>query len=129
MYYRITISDIVHLLTHRILIRFIYTAGPFAFSVAATIRISHLLALNSPESAKSASLISLLYSFVIMSICAAVFYYLSALVAMYCTNDVDVQNRMNQLSYLAAGFQVAYGMQGSAQGVLRALGLQRELAM
>ena len=54
------------------------------------------------------------------------FYVFYALGYIF-TNNEDITNRLRTLAPYNAGFQVAYGVYGSAQGVLRATSHQLDL--
>ena len=64
----------------------------------------------------------------IMGLCGYLVYAMSSSLGWLFSPDDAVQYRVTLLAPIVAGFQVAYGVQGCAQGALRAVGKQAELA-
>ena len=65
---------------------------------------------------------------VVMALCGYLVYALGSTVGWLFSPDDAVQYRVALLAPIVAGFQLAYGLQGCAQGPLRAVGKQAELA-
>ena len=101
---------------------------PFALGTAVSVRIGQLLGERKPRTACLSARITLFAGFLLMGLCGTAVYYLSPLVGKLFTSDADIQYRVDQLAPVLACFQVAYSVVGCAQGVLRGLGRQAELA-
>ena len=117
-----------------IICNFTYTAIPFAISTAATLRISNILGLEHTVSEISvvyrsytSAVISLFFCFGIMALLSYTMYTLSGTIANIFTNDEWIIGRIVSLAPLLSGFLAAYGLQGCAQGILRATGRQLTL--
>ncbi len=117
-----------------IICNFTYTAIPFAISTAATLRISNILGLEHTISdisvvyrSYTSAVISLFFCFGIMAVVSYTMYTLSGTIATIFTNDEWVIGRIVTLAPLLSGFLAAYGLQGCAQGILRATGRQSTL--
>jgi multidrug resistance protein, MATE family len=101
---------------------------PFAISTATTVRIGHLLGAKRADKAALSARITIFTGFFIMGLCAGLVYLFGEYLAYVFCTDEDVLYRVQLLAPVVAGFQVAFGLQGCAQGVLRAIGRQAELA-
>jgi multidrug resistance protein, MATE family len=101
---------------------------PFALSTATTVRMGHLLGAQRAESALKSARVSIAAGFLIMGVTAGSVYLFGEYLAYIFSTDPDVIYRVQLLAPIVAGFQVVFGLQGCAQGVLRATGRQAELA-
>jgi len=117
-----------------IICNFTYTAVPFAISTAATLRISNILGLkhalleiNVVYRSYASAVISLFFCFGLMAILSYVMYTFTGTIANIFTDDEWVLGRVVTLAPLISGFLAAYGLQGCAQGILRATGRQLTL--
>lgn len=117
-----------------IICNFTYTAVPFAISTAATLRISNILGVDHAVSEIStinrsytSAVISLFFCFGLMAVLSYTMYTLSGTIANIFTNDEWIIKRVITLAPLLSGFLAAYGLQGCAQGILRATGRQLTL--
>ena len=107
----------------------VYMSVPFALSTASTYRIGYLLGGQRSEAAAISANITMVAGVLIMGLCGYFVYLLSGVLGwMVSPNDDAVQYRVTLLAPMVAGFQLAYGVQGCAQGALRAMGKQAELA-
>ena len=107
----------------------VYMSIPFALSTASTYRIGYLLGGQRSEAAAMSANITMVAGVLIMGLCGYIVYLLSGVLGwMVSPNDDAVQYRVTLLAPMVAGFQLAYGVQGCAQGALRAMGKQAELA-
>ena len=107
----------------------VYMSIPFALSTASTYRIGYLLGGQRSEAAAISANITMVAGVLIMGLCGYVVYLLGGVLGWIVSpNDDAVQYRVTLLAPIVAGFQLAYGMQGCAQGALRAMGKQAELA-
>ena len=121
----------VPLATHEVmamLSTFVYTALPLALSVAATVRVGHLLAAQRVAQARFSTLLCLAASCVAVAVSAALVYYTPTTLGSVFTDDEDVLYRLKRVAPILAGFQAAYGLQGVLQGPLRAMGKQGSIA-
>ena len=127
----------VCLATHEIMASFsmfVFLSLPFAVSVAATLRVSHLLAtrplgpLSSAYHARASCMICLALSAVPLAASGALVYYVPQQLGALFTGDQDIINRLGLLAPTLAGFQICYGLQGVCQGILRGMGRQLEVA-
>lgn len=96
-------------------------------SVAATVQISRLLAKKRHRKARLAAYLCLLEGSALMAVAAAVMYVLRDHVGYLFTSNQDILSRLRTMAPYNAGFQVAYGVYGSAQGVLRATSHQIDI--
>ncbi len=101
---------------------------PFAISVAATIRINKLLAVNNHSAARMAAYLSLLEGVLLMSLAALAVYYFASYVGYIFVSDGDVATRVEDLALWAAVFQIGFGVQAACVGVLRATSHQMDIA-
>lgn len=121
----------IPLATHEVMAMFsmfVFLSLPFAIAIAATIRISHLLAEQNTSRAKGSAVLCLLMSFGVVCLCGVLVYYTPETLGSIFTDDPDIIYRLRRISPILAGFQVVYGIQGVAQGVLRAMGKQLQVA-
>lgn len=90
-------------------------------------QISRLLAKKRHRKARLAAYLCLLEGSLLMALAAGITYLLRDYVGYIFTNNEDILNRLRTLAPYNAGFQVAYGVYGSAQGVLRATSHQIDI--
>ena len=109
--------------------RFAYFSVPFALSTASTIRIGTLLGSQMPSKAAASAAMTITSGALIMGGCGVAVLFASDKLGRIFTSDDDVIARIVSLATIVSGFQVAYGVQGCIQGVLRGLGRQGEIAM
>lgn len=69
----------------------------------------------------------LLEGTVLMMAAAGLMYFLKDYSGYIFTNNEDIINRLKGMAPYNAGFQVAYGVYGAAQGVLRATSHQLDI--
>lgn len=128
---------------------FFFLSLPFALSIAGTVQVSRQLAKKRYKKARTTAWLCILEGSVLMALAAAlmwalrdysgtffillelsafIFLSFNIIFAGYIfTNNEDITNRLRSLAPYNAGFQVAYGVYGSAQGVLRATSHQLDL--
>ena len=106
----------------------IYLSVPFSIAVASTQRIGAALGTNNVDRAKAACISSYVLGMILVGCAAGIVYVLPLYLAYIFTSDGDVVYRVASLSSIAAIFQVAYGLAGLSQGVLKAMGRQSEIA-
>lgn len=107
---------------------FVFIAIPFSISIAATLRIGNLLGQQDPARARVTTLVSMIIGFLFMSLSSMTVYSMIEYLGYFFTSDPSVMYRLKNLVGIASGFQVVYGIQGLAKGVLRATGRQASLA-
>lgn len=90
-------------------------------------QISRQLAKQRYKKARTTAYLCILEGSVLMASAAGILYFLSDYTGYIFTNNEDILNRLRTLAPYNAGFQVAYGVYGSAQGVLRATSHQLNL--
>lgn len=106
----------------------VYLTVPFSIAVACTHRIGASLGNNNVDKAKAACASSFALGLVFVGGAAGLVYILPLYLAYIFTSDGDVVYRVATLSSIASIFQVAYGLAGLSQGVLKAMGRQSEVA-
>lgn len=106
---------------------FFFLSLPFAVSVAATVQISRLLAKKRHRKARLAAYLCLIEGSVLMALAAGTVFMLREYIGYVFTSNEDILNRLRTMAPYNAGFQVAYGVYGSAQGVLRATSHQIDI--
>ena len=115
------------LLISLILCSFCFLSLPFAVSIAATVQINQQLARKYHSKARLTAYFCLLVGTVSMTLIAVGLYELKDYVGYLFTTNEDIIGRVRSMAGYAAGFQVAYGVYGSAQGVLRATSHQFDM--
>jgi multidrug resistance protein, MATE family len=106
---------------------FFFLSLPFAISIAATVQISSQLAKNKYQKARCTALLCILEGSILMAVAAGIIYVLKSHVGYFFTSNPDVVARIESLASYSAGFQAAYGVYGSTQGVLRATAHQFDI--
>jgi MATE family multidrug resistance protein len=107
--------------------RFSFSAIPLALSVAASVRISQLVVSQNHNAARISANIVIWITFFAMCGSGYLMYQLRYHISYLFTLDKDIAFRSTQIAFIAAVFQVPYGVQGSAQGILRGLTRNSEL--
>lgn len=107
-----------------------FMAGPMAFGIAANVRVGNLLGAGEPDAARAAAAVSVLAGAAWMAACALLIlvFRKGVGVAFVGSRDVDVVNLVAAIAPVCAVFQVADGVLGTCNGVLRACGRQSLLA-
>jgi Na+-driven multidrug efflux pump len=106
---------------------FFFLSLPFAVSVAGTMQISKQLARKRHGRARLAAYLCLLEGTALMIAAALITYTLRDYTGYIFTSNEDIINRLKVMAPYNAGFQVAYGVYGSAQGILRATSHQLDI--
>lgn len=106
---------------------FFFLSLPFAVSVAGTMQISKQLARKRHRRARLAAYLCLFEGTMLMVAAALITYTLRDFMGYVFTNNEDIINRLKVMAPYNAGFQVAYGVYGSAQGILRATSHQLDI--
>ena len=107
-----------------------FMTGPMAFGIAASIRVGNLLGINKPNIAHTAARMYIsvgLAWMVLTSILISIFA--RHIGNLYTDGDHEIADLVVKLAPLAATFQVFDALLGICNGVLRACGRQRILAL
>lgn len=107
--------------------RFFYHALPFALSVAASVQIHKHLAKKRARRARTVAYLCLIEAALLMALPAGLLYLLRAYYGYVFSGQEDILYRLRKLTQYATGFQMAYGVYGAAQGILRATSRQLEI--
>ena len=128
-------------------IRTIYYSLPYGFSLALTKRISFLLASREPDEARIAARAGILVGFLIVCISTGTVFALGSQAGYLFTGDESTIGRMRSaflsinrscghcltfssnrdIAPLVAVFQLLFGAQALAQGILRSVGKNWEI--
>ena len=107
-----------------------FMTGPMAFGIAASIRVGNLLGMGKYSIAKTAARLYISVGLTWMTICSALIAIFARQIGnVYTNGDKDIADLVVILSPLAATFQVFDALLGICNGVLRACGRQRILAI
>jgi Na+-driven multidrug efflux pump len=106
----------------------VFLSIPFSVSVACSNRIAAALGSNNVESAKTTCFTGFAVGLPLVLGAAGIVYNMPEYLGYVFTNDGDVAYRAAMLAPIAALFQVAFGVVGLCQGVMKAQGRQAELA-
>jgi Na+-driven multidrug efflux pump len=108
-----------------------FMTGPMAFSIAANVRVGNLLGSGDAARAKLAAAVAVAIGVTWMAACAIAIVAGGDTVGevFVGTGDREVVATVARIAPYAAVFQVADGVLGTANGVLRAAGKQSELAV
>ena len=108
-----------------------FMTGPMAFGIAANVRVGNLLGSGDAARAKLAAAVAVAIGVTWMAACAIAIVAGGDTVGevFVGTGDREVVATVARIAPYAAVFQVADGVLGTANGVLRAAGKQSELAV
>jgi MATE family multidrug resistance protein len=108
-----------------------FMTGPMAFGIAANVRVGNLLGSGDAARAKLAAAVAVAIGVTWMAACAIAIVAGGDVVGevFVGTGDPEVVAAVARIAPYAAIFQVADGVLGTANGVLRAAGKQSELAV
>ena len=108
-----------------------FMTGPMAFGIAANVRVGNLLGSGDAARAKLAAAVAVAIGVTWMAACAIAIVAGGDTVGevFVGTGDPEVVAAVARIAPYAAVFQVADGVLGTANGVLRAAGKQSELAV
>ena len=108
-----------------------FMTGPMAFGIAANVRVGNLLGSGDAGSAKVAGSVAVVMGACWMAACATAMATSGDVLGRVFVGAGDdrVVSTVARIAPYAALFQVADGVLGSANGVLRAAGKQSELAV
>ena len=108
-----------------------FMTGPMAFGIAANVRVGNLLGSGDAARAKLAAAVAVAIGVTWMAACAIAIVAGGDTVGevFVGTGDAEVVAAVARIAPYAAIFQVADGVLGTANGVLRAAGKQSELAV
>ena len=108
-----------------------FMTGPMAFGIAANVRVGNLLGSGDAARAKLAAAVAVAIGVTWMAACAIAIVAGGDTVGevFVGTGDREVVAAVARIAPYAAVFQVADGVLGTANGVLRAAGKQSELAV
>ena len=108
-----------------------FMTGPMAFGIAANVRVGNLLGSGDAARAKLAAAVAVAIGVTWMAACAMAIVAGGDTVGevFVGTGDAEVVATVARIAPYAAIFQVADGVLGTANGVLRAAGKQSELAV
>ena len=107
-----------------------FMTGPMAFGIAASIRVGNLLGMGKYRIAKTAASLYIFVGLTWMTICSVLIAIFARHIGnAYTDGDKDIADLVVVLSPLAATFQVFDALLGICNGVLRACGRQRILAI
>lgn len=104
-----------------------FVSVPMSIGIAASVRISQLVGSQNNEAARISSNIVIWMSFLYTIGSAYLLYRLRDVIGYVFTSDSMVVHRTSNLVYTVACFQIPYGVQGAAQGILRGLARNTEL--
>eukprot|EP01036_Dinobryon_divergens_P024026 gene24026-32434_t len=127
--YQVTTIAVSHmgvivLNAHQILVvitTILYYTFPWALSIAISNRISFLLAADRPEVAQIAARVGMALGLVVVFVSTGTVYALGDAAGHLFTGDSDTARRMRGIAPLVAVFQLLFGTQALAQGILRAI--------
>lgn len=106
---------------------FFYLAFPFSLSISASTRINYHLTKGNFKRASITAYLCMWEGFFSMLLAAGLVYISGSFTGYLFTADQDVIQRVKDLSPYVACFQIALGLQGSLQGVLRATSHQWDI--
>ncbi len=108
-----------------------FMTGPMAFGIAANVRVGNLLGSGDADQAKVSAAVAVTIGILWMAFCAVAIVASGTTVGevFVGTGDKEVVKTVAKIAPYAAVFQVADGVLGTANGVLRAAGKQSELAV
>jgi|TARA_B100000073_G_scaffold130382_1_gene106838 MATE family multidrug resistance protein len=107
-----------------------FMTGPMAFGIAANIRVGNLLGMGKHQVAKTAANLYISVGLTWMTICSVLIAVFARDIGnVYTDGDKDIADLVVVLAPLASTFQVFDALLGICNGVLRACGRQKILAI
>ena len=108
---------------------FSFVAFPLSVSIAASIRVGHLLGENKPFHARMVGWLSVGFGVGFMTVNGILIASCKNILGYIFTDNLDIVHLVSQIALIAATFQVVDGLQGTAAGALRGCGRQRDVAL
>eukprot|EP00039_Didymoeca_costata_P021418 m.344460 g.344460 ORF g.344460 m.344460 type:complete len:496 (+) comp24489_c0_seq1:144-1631(+) len=108
---------------------FIYVSIPFAVAVAITVRVGNLVGANKPKAARLSAKVSLIIGGATNTFIAVLLLITGHWIGHLFTNNPDVIAVTRKLVIVMALVLTSDGIQGCAQGVLKAVGKQNIVAV
>eukprot|EP00002_Diphylleia_rotans_P037123 TRINITY_DN8268_c0_g2_i1.p1 TRINITY_DN8268_c0_g2~~TRINITY_DN8268_c0_g2_i1.p1 ORF type:complete len:586 (+),score=90.00 TRINITY_DN8268_c0_g2_i1:549-2306(+) len=108
---------------------FTFITFPFGVSIAASVRVGHLLGAGAPQRARIAANAALVLGTGSMALTGIAIYLGRYTLPRAFTDDQDVADAAAEIAPIAALYQILDGFQGVAAGVYRGIGRQRTVAI
>eukprot|EP00002_Diphylleia_rotans_P033815 TRINITY_DN7226_c0_g1_i1.p1 TRINITY_DN7226_c0_g1~~TRINITY_DN7226_c0_g1_i1.p1 ORF type:complete len:608 (-),score=124.62 TRINITY_DN7226_c0_g1_i1:239-2062(-) len=108
---------------------FTFIAFPFGVSIAASVRVGHLLGAGAPRRARAAAYAAIILGTGSMVLTAIGIYVGRNVIPLAFTDSGEVADAAAEIAPIAALYQILDGFQGVAAGVFRGMGRQRTVAL